>query len=136
MNQKDPYLSELDDLGSDPEGEISSEESVSPEAETVVHGGHEPHESEAATRLDIPVPPVSKAVPVPEENIDDISTTSEQQTGEEASPKDILNLAPNIPVQMVVVMGRKKVTVKDLLDLRSGQVLEMDKLPTEPVDLI
>lgn len=55
---------------------------------------------------------------------------------EEAPLKEILGLSPDIPVQMVVVMGRKAVTVKDLLGLRMGQVIEMDKMPAEAVDLV
>jgi flagellar motor switch protein FliM len=37
---------------------------------------------------------------------------------------------------MVAVLGRKGVTVKDLLGLRMGQVVELDKMPGEAIDLV
>jgi flagellar motor switch protein FliM len=81
----------------------------------------EEESAEEATKVDIEVPP-------PEEEID---------VGEApASKKEILSLAPDMPVQVVVVMGRKGVTVKDLLGLRMGQVVELDKVPGEAVDLV
>lgn len=52
------------------------------------------------------------------------------------SSKEMMGLAPDIPVQVVVVMGKKAVTVKDLLGLRMGQVIDMEKMPTEPVDIV
>lgn len=74
----------------------------------------EPGEDDEPTRVDFPAeqPPVSP------------------------SSKEMMGLSPDIPVQVVVVMGKKSVTVKDLLGLRMGQVIDMEKLPTEPVDIV
>lgn len=60
----------------------------------------------------------------------------EGETGGEESRKEILELSADMPVQVVVVMGRKGVTVKDLLDLQGGQVVEMDCAPTDPVEIV
>lgn len=81
-------------------------------------------EAEEPTKVDLEVPagtPPSEEVP-----------------GLRGSPaaKEIMGLAPDIPVQVVVVMGKKSVTVKELLSIRMGQVIDMDRLPTEPVDLV
>ena len=62
----------------------------------------------------------------------EFAPTSEGEEG----LKEVLDLAPDIPVQLVAVMGRKEVTVKDLLDLRMGQVIDFNHLPTEPVDVV
>lgn len=50
--------------------------------------------------------------------------------------KEILDLAPDIPVQLAVVMGRKDVTVKDLLSLRMGHVVELGGAASEAVELV
>jgi len=50
--------------------------------------------------------------------------------------KEALELSADMPVQVVVVMGRKGLTIKDLLDLQSGQVVEMDCAPTDPVEIV
>ena len=72
----------------------------------------------------------------------DYEVGSETAGEEVKSPKEapaareLIGLGSDIPVQLVVVMGKKSVTVKDLLGLRMGQVIDMDKVPTEPVDLV
>lgn len=63
-------------------------------------------------------------------------TASHADRGDGPLAEDVLNLSPDIPVPMVVVMGRKNVTMRDLLDLQSGQVIDLDKGPAEPVDLV
>lgn len=74
-------------------------------------------EEEEPTRIDLPA-----EAPVKEKGA--------------AAAQDLIGLSPDIPVQVVVVMGRKGVTVKDLLALKAGQVIDMDKAPAEPVDLV
>lgn len=80
--------------------------------------GEAPPDEEEPTRVDLPLEPP----PVKEKGA--------------AAVQDLMGLAPDIPVQVVVVMGRKGVTVKDLLALKSGQVIDMGKAPAEPVDLV
>lgn len=45
-------------------------------------------------------------------------------------------MANDVPIQLVVVMGRKEMTLKDLMDLRSGQIVELESVPHEAVDLV
>lgn len=49
---------------------------------------------------------------------------------------DLLALSPDIPVQVVAVLGRKSVSVKDLLELKSGSIVDLEKLPNEPVEIL
>lgn len=117
MSEKDPYLSELDDMDSfdetAPESSPEDEEATRVDQETVVRKQDDLDESPA----------------------DDMS--AHVMEGADTGGKvDILNLAPDIPVQVVAVMGRKNVTVKDLVGLRMGQVIELEKIPTDPVDLV
>lgn len=41
----------------------------------------------------------------------------------------------DIPLQVSVEVGRSKILVKDLLQMREGYVLELEKLAGEPLDL-
>lgn len=117
MKKKDPYLEELekiDNLEGDSEGGGSEDETEAPEE---------------ATKIDFDVPPSES------EEID-VGQPPEASASQGEVLKEIMDLAPDIPVQVVAVMGRKSVTVKDLLALRMGQVVELDKAPGETVDLV
>nr|QIM10626.1 hypothetical protein PlAlph_5180 [uncultured Alphaproteobacteria bacterium] len=43
--------------------------------------------------------------------------------------------AADVDVQVSVVAGKTRLTLKQLADLREGSVLELDKMVGEPVDL-
>ncbi|MBL7685697.1 MAG: FliM/FliN family flagellar motor switch protein [Deltaproteobacteria bacterium] len=50
--------------------------------------------------------------------------------------KKVVNLTGDIPVQIVAVLGKKSVTVKDIVSLRMGEVIELNRLPNEAIDLV
>lgn len=50
--------------------------------------------------------------------------------------KEALQASVDVPVQIVVVMGRKEIVLKDLIDLRPGQVVELEKGAHDSVDLV
>ncbi len=47
-----------------------------------------------------------------------------------------LDMLMDIPLKVTVELGRTKRTVKDILDLTSGSIIELDKLAGEPVDIL
>ncbi len=47
-----------------------------------------------------------------------------------------LNMLLDIPLQLSVELGRTKRSVKEILDLSSGSIIELDKLAGEPVDIL
>lgn len=47
-----------------------------------------------------------------------------------------LDLLLDIPLKVTVELGRTKRTIKDILDLSSGSIIELDKLAGEPVDIL
>ncbi|WP_409292293.1 flagellar motor switch phosphatase FliY [Peribacillus sp. SCS-37] len=47
-----------------------------------------------------------------------------------------LDLLLDIPLQVTVELGRTKRSVKELLDLSAGSIIELDKLAGEPVDVL
>jgi flagellar motor switch protein FliN/FliY len=47
-----------------------------------------------------------------------------------------LNLLLDIPLQVTVELGRTKKVIKDILELSSGSIIQLDKLAGEPVDIL
>ena len=67
-------------------------------------------------------PPVEPAeVPASEEGSDEVLTEG---------------MLPNITLPVIVALGRSYMSIKEILKLRPGQILELNKNPNEPVDLV
>ncbi len=47
-----------------------------------------------------------------------------------------LDMLLDIPLKVTVELGRTKRTIKDILDLSQGSIVELDKLAGEPVDIL
>ncbi|KRG09747.1 hypothetical protein ACA29_21465 [Lederbergia galactosidilytica] len=47
-----------------------------------------------------------------------------------------LDMLLDIPLQVTVELGRTNRSVKDILELGAGSVIELDKLAGEPVDIL
>lgn len=47
-----------------------------------------------------------------------------------------LDMIMDIPVRLSVELGRTRVTIKQLLELTQGSVVELDGLPGEPMDVL
>ncbi|MDO8461909.1 MAG: FliM/FliN family flagellar motor switch protein [Deltaproteobacteria bacterium] len=77
---------------------------------------------EEATSVDIPEEPT-------------VPSTPKAKTHAPVS-KEALTLSPDVPISLVAVMARKAITMKDLLNLQLGQVVEFDKSPTDAVDVV
>ena len=64
---------------------------------------------------------------------------SDAQEGEEAGPDDNLaeteGLLNDVPLPVVVELGRIKTTAGDIVKLRPGHILELRRAPNDPVDI-
>ncbi len=81
--------------------------------------------------------------------MDTDNTTSQDQQGQEQkqaaqitkteqdehSSYQHLELILDVPLQVSAELGRSKVLIKELLQLREGSVIELDKLAGEPLDV-
>jgi flagellar motor switch protein FliN len=47
-----------------------------------------------------------------------------------------LSLLYDVPLQVTVELGRTEKTIKEILELTSGSIVELDKLAGEPVDIL
>lgn len=59
----------------------------------------------------------------------------ETYRGPDVEPKN-LDMLLDIPLQVSVELGRTKRSVKEILELSSGSIIELDKLAGEPVDIL
>ncbi|MFF2854966.1 flagellar motor switch phosphatase FliY [Peribacillus sp. NPDC058002] len=69
-------------------------------------------------------------------NVQPASFTSFQPYQLQESETKNLSMLMDIPLQVTVELGRTKRSVKDILDLSSGSIIELDKLAGEPVDIL
>ena len=53
-----------------------------------------------------------------------------------SSETNNLNMLLDIPLQVTVELGRTKRSVKEILEMSSGSIIELDKLAGEPVDIL
>ncbi len=51
------------------------------------------------------------------------------------SPTQDLEIVRNVPVRVSAVLGKVRLQVRDLLKLRSGSVVELDRKVGEPIDI-
>lgn len=75
-----------------------------------------PHQAQSYSNPDMPAMNAAK----PPQNVD----------------RKVVNLTSDIPVQIAAVLGKKNVTVKDIVSIKMGQVLELNRLPHEAIDLV
>lgn len=74
-----------------------------------------------------------------EEGIDEepLEEEGEGETFEEpAVSKEALKMTGDVPVQVVAVMGKKTISMKELIGLKMGEVIDLDRPPNEVVDLV
>lgn len=58
------------------------------------------------------------------------------ESGGKASMLNELDMILDIPVQISVELGRTKITIKNLLQLAHGSVVELDAMAGEPMDVL
>lgn len=69
--------------------------------------------------------------PKPEEDDNEL----EKEAGGEIS-SEAMKMTADVPVQVVVVLGKKTISMKDLIGMRMGQVIDLVRPANEIVDLV
>ena len=75
-------------------------------------------------------PHVASNVPVQSAQFTPLSSTPVQVNDAN------IGLILDVPLQVNVELGRTKKSIKDILDLTKGSIVELDKLAGEPVDIM
>lgn len=84
-------------------------------------------------REEIREKPIEK--PQPTVEVHQASFQPLQDTGVRSTPKNI-DLILDVPLEISVVLGRTKKNIKDILNLGTGSLIELDKLVDEPVEIL
>lgn len=50
--------------------------------------------------------------------------------------RDLKNLTEDMPVQIVAILGKKTMTLRDVIALKQGEIVDLQKKPQEFVDLV
>lgn len=67
----------------------------------------------------------------------DLAEQLAQEAGVPVSDADVAEgVLPNITLPVFVSLGRSYMSVKEIVKLRAGHILELNKNPNEPVDLM
>lgn len=78
--------------------------------------------------------------PIPEEASDllgeESAAVTEVEQPEETAGDALAEFAAEVPVQVVAVLGKKTIAMREILELRQGQVLDLHRPPNEVVDLV
>jgi flagellar motor switch protein FliN/FliY len=77
-------------------------------------------------------PPDSKNAAVARAQFNDLSPNSAGGAGQEMN----LNLILDVAVTLALEVGRAKMSVRELLQLAPGAVVELDRLAGEPLDVL
>ena len=72
----------------------------------------------------------------PPVNVQQAQFTSFDAPQISAAESQNLNMLLDIPLQVTVELGRTKRSVKEILELTGGSIIELDKLAGEPVDIL
>lgn len=48
----------------------------------------------------------------------------------------LVQLSRDLPLQVVAVLGKKSMTLKEVLNLKQGEIIELKKMPQDMIDLV
>lgn len=97
--------------------------------ETFEEGAAEPEAAPAPTAA----PPVAAASSAPARPL--FQPMDEPEIPAANEPQN-LGIVMDIPLEVSVELGRRRMSIRDILDLGSGSIVELDKIAGEPVDLL
>ena len=74
-------------------------------------------------------------------DITDLETEEKEEAplktkGSEELTDEVVAMSDDVPVKLVAVLGRKNMVLKDLLKLKVGQAINLERAPNEFVDLV
>lgn len=82
------------------------------------------------------VPQQQVRVQQPQVNVQQAQFASFESPALNQVESNNLNMLLDIPLQVTVELGRTKRSVKEILEMSSGSIIELDKLAGEPVDIL
>ncbi|RZT22931.1 flagellar motor switch phosphatase FliY [Fictibacillus sp. BK138] len=93
------------------------------------------HEESYVQRETRPEPPPSYQPQMRDVSVKPASFSDFSDFGSSQTETKNLDMLLDIPLQVTVELGRTKKTIKDILEMSAGSIVELDKLAGEPVDI-
>lgn len=111
---------------------------VAPMAQPDPYQGQPVYQQQAATMYQEPTSYAMPPQQAPQQpvNVQQAQFASFEASNITQSEARNLNMLLDIPLQVTVELGRTKHSVKEILQLASGSIIELDKLAGEPVDIL
>ena len=81
-------------------------------------------------------PPPPQEAPAEPVKISQPAVFSQLASEPTAKKVENINLILDIPVSIKAILGKSELSVRELIDINPGTVLELDKMAGEPVDLV
>lgn len=78
---------------------------------------------------------LGKSQPLEEKEPFQFAELSSETLGQPSEDQMNMQLLLDIPLEIVVELGRTKKKISEVLELSSGSILELDKMAGEPVDV-
>jgi flagellar motor switch protein FliN/FliY len=97
---------------------------------------NEPAPSYSETQHSYASQPVQKRAERPSVDVKPAEFSSFEPVPTYQNEMKNLDMLLDIPLQVTVELGRTKRSVKEILELSSGSIIELDKLAGEPVDIL
>lgn len=118
-------------------GQENVENQTSPEEIKVQEPNKSENNSSAEAAAAYSEPICEKPAEVPERKVEvhQAAFPNLNETGRAAMPNNI-DLILDVPLEISVVLGRTKKNVKDILNLGTGSLIELDRLAEEPVEIL
>lgn len=80
-------------------------------------------------------PPVEPSARIRQAQFSQLTENKQTSTDDETDNRS-MNLIMDVPLLVSVELGRKELTIKDILELSPGSLIELNQLAGEPVDLL
>lgn len=98
------------------------------------HGGGEQFATDLA--FDQYEEPAAAASAAPALHEPPAPPAEEARSAADEFAESLLSLAPDVPVNLVAVIGKSSTTVAELMKVRVGQVVDLGRPPSETVDVV
>ncbi|ANX12294.1 flagellar motor switch phosphatase FliY [Fictibacillus arsenicus] len=105
------------------------------EKQPVVQPSLQDHEETYVSRENRPEPSPSYQPRMRDVSVKPASFSDFSDFGSSQTESKNLDMLLDIPLQVTVELGRTKKTIKDILEMSAGSIVELDKLAGEPVDI-
>ena len=104
---------------------------MSAEQQAVTPGSQEA----LAAEWEAAAPAARRELQTPADQVAPATFANFTPTGGSAARNDI-NMILDIPVQLTVELGRKRIPIKNILQLAQGSVVELEAMAGEPMDVL